>query len=258
MASSWNNPLAYHTSKLLIIIAGLPDEEYKEVVSRLLEDLDPSSVLFHWGVFNTLVYNWAMFEEECRARRRCYDKRYLPEGVEPRGASAFFNEETRRVLAEACADMAPIWVIPSWIKWVANRLGIEIEGYREEDWGETLSKLVDYSVYIWGLRGLAHGYMEYFQIEGLEYATVVASHVRWELVETLAEPLESALEPLKRRFSLHLEKVRKVAFEAAIRFAETDGNANLGLREVAETALTRLREALVEALEEARMISRNA
>ncbi len=254
-SSVWNNPLAYHTSKLIMIVAGLPEDEYREVVRSLLEEVDVSSILFHWAVFNTLVYNWAMFEEECRARRRCHDRRYLPEGVEPRSASAFFNEETRRVLVEACADMAPDWVIPSWVKWVANRLGIELKSYKEEGWGEMLARLVDYSVYVWGLRGLAHGYMEYFQVEGFEYAMVVASHVRWELVETLAEPLEAALEPLKRRFLVILEAVRKAAFEAATRFAETGGESKLGLGEIAERAVKRLRSTLIESLEEARAIT---
>ncbi|WP_167827836.1 hypothetical protein [Pyrolobus fumarii] len=252
MYGVWSNPIAYHTGKLLSIVASLPDNEYIENVRVILEGGDAEMISLHWAVFNTLVYNWARFEEDCRGRRRCKISDYLPEGVDPRQASSFFNDETRRVIVQACVDLAPDWVIPSWVKWVAGRYGIDLSVLRGLSWGELLGRLADYSVYVWGLRGLTASYMEFFQMEGMEYALVVVSHVHWEIVEATAEPLEAALEPIRRRFSVTLEEVRKASFEAGLRFAESEGRSRLGLREVSERAVRRLREALVETLEEVR------
>lgn len=252
MSGVWSNPLAYHTSRLITIVAKLPEDEYRETIKKLLEDADAELVAFHWGAFNTILYNWAMFEEECRGRRRCNAREYLPEGVEVNKASTFFSEEVRRLIVNACVDLAPDWVLPSWVKWVAARFGVDLTVLKKLGWAELLGRLVDYSVYVWGLRGISQSHLEYYQIEGLEYASVVASHVHWELVEATAEPLEAALEPLRREFGFTLESVRKAAFEATIRFIESGGRERLGLLDKASEAVKKLRAALVRILEDTR------
>lgn len=252
MSGVWSNPLAYHTSRLLAIVAKLPEDEYRSIVKSVLEGGDAELVAFHWGAFNTILYNWAMFEEECRGKRRCSHREYLPEGVEPGRASSFFSEELRRLIVNACVDLAPDWVLPSWVKWVAARFGVDLSVLKKLEWSELLGRLVDYSVYVWGVRGISQSHLEYYQIEGMEYASVVASHVHWELVEATAEPLEAAIEPLRREFSVVLESVRKAAFEAAIRFIESGGKARLGLLDQASEAIRKLRLALIRVLEDTR------
>ena len=256
MASgAWGNPLAYHTNRLLSIVSRLPEEEYRKTIDKLLEGGDAELVALHWGAFNTILYNWSMFEEMCRGRRRCEARRYLPEGVEPNRASSFFSEEIRRLLVNACVDLAPDWVLPSWIKWVAARYGVDLSTLRRLDWGDLLGRLVDYSVYVWGLRGISQSHLEYYQIEGMEYAAVVASHVHWELVEATAEPLEAALEPLRKSFNVTLEDVRRRAFDATLKFLEAGGEERLGLRPIAEEAVKKLRLILAELLENARLVA---
>ncbi len=252
---AWSNPMAYYTARLLGIVSGLPDDEYYEVLEALRFEDNSDIVVLHVGAFNMVVYAWAMFEEECRGRGRCRNP-YLPDGVEPNQAASFFNEEVRRVVVQACVDLAPDWVVPSWVKWAANRYGIDLSVLKQLSWGQLLARLADYSVYMWALRGLTAGYLEYFQLSSMEYATVVASHVHWEIVEAAAEPLEAALEPLRRRFSYTLEAVRKRAFDAAVRFAESGGSERLGLAEALQRATRELRDAIIDLLEKEREVER--